>query len=334
MHVSVIIPTYNRADLLPHTLAAIRAQTLPPAEIIVIDDGSTDSTPSLLAALAPEIRTIRVPNGGDLVARNVGMDAATGDFVAFCDSDDLWRPGFLAEMARLWQAEPALTAAFGDFVLVQNDRWGEATKFADAPAGFWDGLRPLAPGFGVFHRPVAERLIGFQPFFPSCLVARRAWFRSVGGWDTSVGRRLSGDFATGLRLAEHAPLGILHTPLVGIRKHAANISGNDIATALGEAEVLECVLASHPALAPHAPRIRASIHLRREQALAGAFAAGDYRLVGKIAAVLPAGGRSVSGRIKQAVAALPAAPRSRLARLLLAGGTARARLTASAHHPQ
>lgn len=309
-HVSVIIPTYNRAKLLPHTLAAIRAQALPPAEIIVVDDGSTDSTPSLLADLAPEICTIQVPNGGDRVARNVGIEATTGDFVAFCDSDGVWHPRFLAEMAHLWQAEPALTAAFGKFVLVQNDRWGEAAKFTDAPAGFWDGLRPLGPGFGVFGRPITDRLIGFQPFFPSGLVAHRTWFRSIGGWDASVGRRLSGDFATGLRLNEHARPGILRAPPVGIRKHAGNISGNDIATALGEADVLERVLTSHPALAPHASPIRASIHLRRERALACAFVPGKYQLVREIAALLPADGRRLSGRIKQAAATLAAPPRA------------------------
>lgn len=325
MRVSVIIPTYNRADLLPATLAAIRAQTLPPAEIIVIDDGSTDATPALLAA-TPDIRVIRVPNGGDLVARNVGLAAASAPYVAFCDSDDLWRPEFLAAMAALFRAVPDLPAAYGDFVLVRDDLWTEAGKFAAAPAGFWDGIRRLGPDQAVFDQPIVARLIGFQPLFVSCLVARTDWLRAIGGWDASVGRVLAGDFATALRLAQHAPLGLLLAPLVGIRKHAANISGNDVATALGEAEVLAHVLAARPELAPLVPLIGASIRRRREAALAGAFVGGDFAAVIRIAALLGPGPRRLSGRAKQWVAGLPPEPRAILARLLLAGGTLRGRL--------
>ncbi|MGH7043095.1 MAG: glycosyltransferase family 2 protein [Acetobacteraceae bacterium] len=325
MQISVIIPTYNRADLLPRTLASIQAQTLSPAEIIVVDDGSTDSTPALLARLGPAIRALRVPNGGDLVARNAGLRAAGGDLVAFCDSDDLWRPEFLAEMVRFRQAEPGLHAAYGDFVIVRDDIWEQTGKFAAAPPGFWTGLRPAGPGRGVFDHPVFPRLLEFQPFFTSCLVADRRWLLSVGGWDCSVGRLLAGDFATALRLAEHAPLGILQAPLVGIRKHAHNISGNDRATALGEALVLERVLQTHPAAAAHAEAIRASIALRRAQALASAFADQDHRAVHDIFHLLPPERRRGRTWLKHAVATLPPGPRAILARTLLAAGSAKAR---------
>ena len=325
MQFSVVIPTYNRADLLAETLATIRAQTLAPAEIIVVDDGSTDDTPALLERLAPAVRSLRVPNGGDLVARNAGLAAATGDHVAFCDSDDLWRPSFLAEMAGFWQAEPALKAAFSDFVIVRDGAWETTTKFAAAPADYWAGLRPAGPGRGVFDQPVFLRLLSFQPFFPSCLAADRRWLVSVGGWDDSVGRPLAGDFATALRLAEHAPLGILQAPLVGIRKHAHNISGNDRATALGEAVVLERVLQTHPAAAAHAAAVRTSIALRRAQALDAAFAAQDHRAVRDIFQLLPPGRRPGRAWVKQAIARLPAGPRDTLVRALLAAGTAKAR---------
>ena len=325
MQISVVIPTYNRADLLPHTLATIQAQTLPPAQVIVVDDGSTNSTPELLARLAPPVRSIRVPNGGDLAARNAGVAAATGDLVAFCDSDDLWKPDFLAEMAEFWKAEPGLHAAFSDFVIVRDDIWEHTSKFADAPPGFWADLRPAGPDRGVFDRPVFHRLLSFQPFFPSCLVVDRLWLRSVGGWDESVGRVLAGDFATALRLAEHAPLGILQAPLVGIRKHAHNISGNDRATLLGEALVLERVLQTHPAAAADAEAVRASIALRRAQALDAAFAERDHQAVRDIFQLLPPGRRPGRAWVKHAVTTLPPGPRETLVRTLLAAGTAKAR---------
>ena len=326
MRVSVIIPTYNRAALLAHTLAAILAQTRPAEEIIVVDDGSTDPTAELLAAFPPPVRGLRIANSGDLAARNAGLAAATGDLVAFCDSDDLWRPEFLAEMLYLWEIAPDLHAAYSDFVLVRGDTWETATKFAAAPEGFWDGLRPLGPAEGVFEQPVFDRLIRFQPLFASCIVAKTDWFRGIGGWDDGVGRILSGDFATALRLAAHPPLGILRKPLAGIRKHAANFSGNTLRTGLGEAEVLEYVLATHPTAAPFAAELRASIGLRRRQALAGAFAAGEYAMVQSIYDLLPPAQRSASVRLKHAVSGLPEPVRAALSAALLAGGTVRSRL--------
>ena len=74
--VSLIIPTYNRAWLLPQTLACVLAQTYPHLEIIVVDDGSTDDTPALLAQYADRVKTIRQENQGETAARNAGIAAA------------------------------------------------------------------------------------------------------------------------------------------------------------------------------------------------------------------------------------------------------------------
>ncbi len=326
MRVSVIIPTYNRAALLPRTLAAILAQTCPAAEIIVVDDGSTDATAEMLAGFPAPVRALRIANSGDLAARNAGLAVANGDLVAFCDSDDLWRPEFLAEMLALWERAPELHAAYSDFVIVQGEAWGTETKFAAAPPGFWNGLRALGPGQAVFDRPVIDRLIHFQPLFASCIVARRDWFAAIGGWDNGVARVLSGDFATALRLGAHPPLGIVQKPLVGIRWHQGNISADTMRVTLGEAEVLEHVLATHPAAAPYAAEIRASIALRRRQALGGAFVAGQHELVRRIYPCLPPSQRSLAVRLKHAVSGLPGPFRMALTTALLAGGTARARL--------
>src|SRR5580692_10804378 len=97
MNVSVIIPTYNRADLLPYTLKAILEQIKAPHEIIVVDDGSIDNTREVVTSYDPSVKYIWIENSGDLVARNVGLRVATGNFVAFCDSDDVWRREFTEE---------------------------------------------------------------------------------------------------------------------------------------------------------------------------------------------------------------------------------------------
>lgn len=326
--ISVVIPTYNRASLLPATLEAVLGQTLPADEIIVVDDGSRDETAAVLAGYAPRVRPLRIENAGDLVARNTGLRAAAGDLVAFCDSDDLWAPEFLAGMAALWQAAPGLQAAFCDFVLVRDGQWQEARKFADAPPEFWRGMREVGPEMAVFAQPVADRLIGFQPIFPSCLVVDRAGFLARGGWDEAVSRMVGCDFATALRIAEYPPLGVLRRPLVGIRKHAGNFSADLQTMNLGDALVLEHVLATRPSMQPHAAAIRDSIAQRRRAALETAFTRRDFAAVRQIYALLPPAYRTPAIMAKRLAAGLPDPVGQAAAAALLSLGTLKSRLVA------
>ena len=93
---SVIIPTYNRAHLLPETLESVWRQTFTDYEVIVVDNGSTDETADYLRSLHERVRVISQPNLGPSAARNAGISAAVGTYVAFLDSDDLWFPWTLA----------------------------------------------------------------------------------------------------------------------------------------------------------------------------------------------------------------------------------------------
>jgi len=102
MKVSVIVPTYNRADLVRATLRSIAGQSYRTIEAIVVDDGSTDDTEAVVveeaAAAALPIRYLKKENGGCSSARNAGIDAATGDCLAFLDSDDQFTPEAIASM--------------------------------------------------------------------------------------------------------------------------------------------------------------------------------------------------------------------------------------------
>jgi glycosyltransferase involved in cell wall biosynthesis len=197
MDVSVVIPSYNRAELLPLTLRSVLAQVLPPREIIVVDDGSTDDTARVLEGFAPVVRLVTIANSGSIVARNVGLRAAACEFVAFCDSDDLWGPNFLSRMAALWHAEPRIKVAYANFHIFAGDTWPpdgipggtRGGKFDQAPPGFWDSLRIVADDLGVFDGPLVERLLTFQPFFQSALVTvRRDSSMRGAGTRASAGR--------------------------------------------------------------------------------------------------------------------------------------------------
>jgi len=95
-HVSIILPTYNRADTLPRAVRSVMAQSFEDWELLLIDDGSTDGSAEQAAALDPRIRLIRQANAGVYVARNLGLQEARGQYLTFLDSDDAWQPHFLA----------------------------------------------------------------------------------------------------------------------------------------------------------------------------------------------------------------------------------------------
>lgn len=109
---SLIIPTYNRADLIGRTLETVFSQERPPDEVIVVDDGSTDGTLELLAGYGDKLRVLRQENRGPGAARNRGVRDARGDYVVFLDSDDLWFPWTLATYEKVIEehGRPALVS--------------------------------------------------------------------------------------------------------------------------------------------------------------------------------------------------------------------------------
>lgn len=108
--VSVIIPSHNYAAFLPQAVGSVLRQRCPEAdvEVIVVDDGSTDDTPAVAERLGSSIRYIRQENSGPSGARNAGLRAAQGDFVAFLDADDLFTDGLLRSHLRIFAAQPEL----------------------------------------------------------------------------------------------------------------------------------------------------------------------------------------------------------------------------------
>src|SRR5688572_21606588 len=126
---SVIIPTFNRAGLLPATLATVHSQTFRDFEVIVVDDGSSDGTREYLRTVG-SIRVIEQDHRGAGAARNAGAARATGDYLAFLDSDDLWLPWTLSTFARvIAESRPAVVA--GQYLDVHHEH--EVTAITETP---------------------------------------------------------------------------------------------------------------------------------------------------------------------------------------------------------
>jgi len=111
--VSVVIPAYKAAGFVARALDSLVGQTCPPTEILVVDDGSPDDIAPAIRPYGARVTLIRKPNGGAASARNLGLDRARGEFVAFLDADDSWAPDKLDRHLRLFAAHPELGLVCG-----------------------------------------------------------------------------------------------------------------------------------------------------------------------------------------------------------------------------
>ena len=114
MRVSVIIPTYNRAELLREAIDSVLAQTYKNLEVIVVNDGSDDHTGEVLAEFGDRIKIIQFSRSGISAARNSGIDAASGNYVAFLDSDDLWLPEKIEKHLQYAISHPHMVLTYTD----------------------------------------------------------------------------------------------------------------------------------------------------------------------------------------------------------------------------
>ena len=286
--VSVVIPTFNSNGLIVETLRSVLAQTLRPAEIIVIDDGSTDDTEQRVRAFP--VRYRRVENGGPGKARNAGVALAGSAWIAFCDHDDLWQPTYLERFAA--RMGSGAFYGFANWVHVINGVWTSATTFDATPDGF----------FARLDQPLYRRLLEFVPVWPSATLIRKDFFHRIGGFDPRFSRFATEDFEFTLRCNEHAPAVVMPEALVGIRRHQSNYSDGKIRQLLSDSAILAWARDHHRLGRALRPEIDANILQRRLHALDEAFLNGRTALVRNIAALLPPGAVPAKTRVKIALA--------------------------------
>jgi glycosyltransferase involved in cell wall biosynthesis len=123
--VSVVIPTYNNAALLHETLDGVRRQTFRDLEVIVVDDGSTDETAEAVSRYDSSIRYVRQTNQGPAAARNTGAELARGEFLAFCDHDDIWKEKHLERLVDCFVTYPLAAMCFDNAEVLGGIAHGE-----------------------------------------------------------------------------------------------------------------------------------------------------------------------------------------------------------------
>jgi glycosyltransferase involved in cell wall biosynthesis len=226
MHkISVVIPLYNKVSEIERCLHSVIGQSLSPLEILVIDDGCTDASARKVAGSSDErVRLIQQTNQGASAARNRGIGEATGDWVAFLDADDEWKPEFLATVTGLMERFPsAALCATGCDIIEDEDRVVEQ---------HYEGL-PAGPVGGLMEDFFAS-MTRYPPINSSNSVCKQTVFDEVGLFP--LGEALAEDWDMWTRIALRHPIAydpaiqaVYHTGAANRAARDLTFSGNDTA---------------------------------------------------------------------------------------------------------
>lgn len=216
--VSVVIPTYNRAAFLRTAVDSVLAQTCPCAEIVIVDDGSTDDTAQVSQSLGPDVRYVRQANAGPAAARNRGIMEARSDLVAFLDTDDRWLPDKLALQIGVMQRHPAVALVGADMAI--EDEAG--TRMLDSNFAL-RGLQELFVGLEGRPVPGAPALLLKVNFInTSTVLVRRSVLVDLKGFDPRL--RYGEDLELWLRIAARYGVACLASVQEIRVEHATNVT--------------------------------------------------------------------------------------------------------------
>ena len=184
MVISVITPTYNRARFLPAAVASVLSQTFGDFELIIVDDGSEDNTPDVLKPFFADrrVRYVYQENQGQSHARNLALKQATGDFIAFLDSDDVWARDKLEKQLAVFRANSEVDIVHGD----------EATINEQGSVVSLQNMRR-------YSGRITRYLLADNSVSITTALVRRRCFDEMGGFDTSVG--VADDYELWLRFS-------------------------------------------------------------------------------------------------------------------------------------
>lgn len=215
--VSVVVPTYNRAEMIGDALESIYHQDYRPIEVVVVDDGSTDDTEKTVAAWKDrhcqdsfDLRYLRQKNQGGNPARNYGISVAKGDFVAFLDSDDEWLSEKLSEQISVFKANPNTGAVYCGVRHI-NAATGEITE----PAG------RQYPSGKIFDQIIIRDVTSPT----SAYMIRREVFERVGDFDVTLQARQ--DWDMWIRIASKYRIDCVPKALVNYREHPGERTASD-----------------------------------------------------------------------------------------------------------
>ena len=222
---SLIIPTYNRADYVRRCLLDVAALNMPDMEIIVSDDGSRDNTAEVVAATNPHaVYRWQANSGTPATARNAAFPQSRGRYVAFLDCDDQWLPQVPQRVVELLDRYPQVDAIFADAKVGNPDQGYHSWIEVAGQQAFFD-LPHQSPeaGFRILDRkPFFRRMAVRNAIFLGSLIIRREAFEASGMFDPSL--RGAADWELWLRMSHRFTFGFLNEPMSIYTRHNDNMS--------------------------------------------------------------------------------------------------------------
>jgi glycosyltransferase involved in cell wall biosynthesis len=231
MTITVIITAFNYGQFLQEAVESVLAQTVSDLQVLVIDDGSTDDTPAVLARIRdPRVEIVRTPNQGISASRNEGLRRVRGKFVAFLDADDRWTARKLEYQLQMLTSEPDMAAVFTNFIrfdengIYPQDQFSfypELAKVLTSPTADGRGRRIVGDAFST--------LIAFDeiPTWVQTVLFRRRAIQDLAflvrpGTRPGMRFALCLDIPFCLEAYAHGAVGFLKEPLVQVRRHGGN----------------------------------------------------------------------------------------------------------------
>jgi glycosyltransferase involved in cell wall biosynthesis len=219
--IAVIIPTYNSMKYFRETLDSVLKQTLPPDEILVNDDASTDGTPDFAESYGPPVRVFRRANQRQAASRNFAATQTECEWLAFLDHDDLWEPNKLSRQIEELTRNPGADLCYTARV-----------TFAEENGAFHrDEIFGVPPA-----NAIRQALFVNTTFLPGSVLIRRSTYLAAGGFNPAL--KLVEDWDMWLRLLHSGiQFAALQEPLLLVRLHANNLSNNAIAALKEQKEI-------------------------------------------------------------------------------------------------
>jgi len=212
--VSVVIPVFNGERYLQQAIASALEQTYPPHEVVVVDDGSTDASRSIVESFGGKVICKIQQNLGPSAARNLGTEVSTGEWIAYLDADDYWLPDKLEKQISVIRRQPSV-----DLIYTGRTESGADGRTAE--------IRARTPQW------TKKRLRFENPLFPTTIIARRSLLLRH-PWTTSF--RSSEDWWYFYRLSKEVEFAAIEEPTVVYRLHSESLTHRDWRSVLGYAQ--------------------------------------------------------------------------------------------------
>ena len=212
--ISVIIPTYNNAEIIKETIESALNQTFKDFEIIVINDGSTDNSADVLRPYinSGKIIYLEQDNSGPTMARNRGIETSRGKYIAFLDNDDLWMPTKLEKQVDFLNRNEDYGMAYTDAYEFRGSKILKSSKLTSNDISMMTGM-------------IFEHLMNGCFIFMSTVVVRKSVLEDMGYFDPNVGFTCN-DWELWLRISKKYKIKFIDEILIGYRRHSGNITND------------------------------------------------------------------------------------------------------------